>query len=66
MLPENDTFYVNPLDGEVFANVINTSTGYKVTEYRGWLKSLNTLSHVKLLEGLIIMTILVALMLKTF
>ncbi|XP_017786457.1 PREDICTED: pickpocket protein 28-like [Nicrophorus vespilloides] len=28
--PENETFYVNPLDGEVFANVVNMSTGFKI------------------------------------
>lgn len=26
----NETFYVNPLDGEVFANVMNISSGFDV------------------------------------
>ncbi|CAG9829278.1 unnamed protein product [Diabrotica balteata] len=30
LLPEKDIFYINPLDGEVFANVINITSGYQV------------------------------------
>ncbi|KAF2894805.1 hypothetical protein ILUMI_11368 [Ignelater luminosus] len=31
VLPENRTFYVHPLDGEIFANVANMSTGFDVS-----------------------------------
>ncbi|XP_044264094.1 acid-sensing ion channel 5-like [Tribolium madens] len=30
LIEGNETFYVNPLDGEVFANVMNMSTGFDV------------------------------------
>uniref|UniRef100_A0A6P7FJR7 Sodium channel protein Nach-like isoform X1 n=1 Tax=Diabrotica virgifera virgifera TaxID=50390 RepID=A0A6P7FJR7_DIAVI len=30
LLPEKDIFYINPLDGEVFANVINITSGYQI------------------------------------
>ncbi|KAG5898767.1 hypothetical protein JTB14_010977 [Gonioctena quinquepunctata] len=29
LVPEEETFYVNPLDGEVFANVVNLSSPYQ-------------------------------------
>lgn len=30
LLPETEIFYINPLEGEVFVNMINVSSGYKV------------------------------------
>ncbi|KAJ8920055.1 hypothetical protein NQ315_011709 [Exocentrus adspersus] len=30
LLPQNETFSLNPLDGEVFANVVNISSGFQV------------------------------------
>lgn len=31
LLQANQTFFVHPLDGEVFANVVNMSTGFHVS-----------------------------------
>lgn len=31
LLKENDTFYVNPLDGEIFTNLMNMETGFQVS-----------------------------------
>ncbi|CAH1966766.1 unnamed protein product [Acanthoscelides obtectus] len=30
LMPGNEIFSVNPLDGEVYANLVNISSGYKV------------------------------------
>lgn len=30
-MPGNETFFVHPLDGEVFANLVNMSTGFQVS-----------------------------------
>nr|CAI5824423.1 unnamed protein product [Callosobruchus analis] len=30
LIPDNEIYSVNPLDGEVYANVVNISSGYKV------------------------------------